>query len=54
MKTLNEKINLKGNREQHHAVSINKNQHVLRHGSWVNNTHVTKKTGCTLDFQPFY
>jgi len=54
MKNLNNKINLRGNREQHHALSISKNKKVLRRGVWLSNEHITLKTKCTYNFIEFY
>jgi hypothetical protein len=52
---LNRKINSRGNKEQHHAISCNRNPKVVRRGVWVfNNKHLTAKTGCGINFFEFY
>jgi len=52
---LNAKINSRGNKEQHHAISCNQNPKALRRGSWIcYNNHLTTKTGCSLNFFEFY
>ena len=54
-RTLNEKINLRGNREQHHSNSFiwgcPKKQ---RRGVWISNKHITKNTRQTYIFIPPY